>query len=64
MLSYDLQKIIQNLILFCNTDMFIYAFIFFHYTQRSVNAFFEAKTEGGVKVLQDGAEPEVVVTFE
>ncbi|MPC14935.1 Tyrosyl-DNA phosphodiesterase 2 [Portunus trituberculatus] len=30
---------------------------------RSVNAFFEAKS-GGIKVLQDGDEPEVVVTFD
>lgn len=35
----------------------------FHIVQRAVNAFFEAKS-GGIKVLQDGDEPEVVVTFE
>ncbi|XP_045610571.1 tyrosyl-DNA phosphodiesterase 2 [Procambarus clarkii] len=31
--------------------------------ERSVNAFFEART-GGIKVLNDGDEPEVVVTFD
>lgn len=31
--------------------------------QRSVNAFFESQT-GGIQILNDGDEPEVVVTFE
>ncbi|XP_076031726.1 tyrosyl-DNA phosphodiesterase 2-like [Oratosquilla oratoria] len=32
--------------------------------ERSVNAFFEARSGGGVKVLTDGSEPELVVTFD
>uniref|UniRef100_A0A0P4W6W8 Tyrosyl-DNA phosphodiesterase 2 n=1 Tax=Scylla olivacea TaxID=85551 RepID=A0A0P4W6W8_SCYOL len=43
--------------------MIRYQLNMFHIGQRAVNAFFEAKT-GGIKVLQDGDEPEVVVTFD
>lgn len=32
------------------------------YTQKSVNAYFESK-KGGVRVLQDGDDPELVITF-
>jgi hypothetical protein len=36
-------------------------FIFHFYLQRSVNAFFEATQKGGVNILTDGDEGELVV---